>query len=103
MRFALRPQLKIVEGRKFRTGLRELIVGRGVTRQFQGAELGKVVRMRGSDWTVVGVFESGDAYDSELWADAEVAQIDVQPRAATARCCVGAGRRQRPEDAAGQR
>ena len=74
MRSPLRPQLKIVEGRKFRTGLRELIVGRGVTRQFQGAELGKVLRMRGSDWTVVGVFESGDAYDSELWADAEVAQ-----------------------------
>lgn len=72
--FALRPNLKIVEGRKFRSGLRELIVGRGVTRQFQGAELGKVLRMRGSDWTVVGVFESGDSHDSELWADAEVAQ-----------------------------
>lgn len=72
--FALRPQLKIVEGRTFRTGLRELIVGRGVTRQFQGAELGKTLRMRGSDWTVVGIFESGDAYDSELWTDAEVAQ-----------------------------
>ncbi|QNP39709.1 ABC transporter permease [Lysobacter solisilvae (ex Woo and Kim 2020)] len=72
--FALRPQLKIVAGRQFRTGLRELIVGRGVTRQFQGAELGKTLRMRGSDWTVVGIFESGDAYDSELWTDAEVAQ-----------------------------
>jgi len=72
--FALRPDLKIIEGRKFQTGLRELIVGRGVTRQFQGATLGKVLRMRGSDWTVVGVFESGDAHDSELWADAEVAQ-----------------------------
>ncbi|HEV7611979.1 MAG TPA: ABC transporter permease [Steroidobacteraceae bacterium] len=72
--FALRPQLKIVEGRNFVPGLRELIVGRGVLRQFQGAELGKVVRTRGSDWTVVGVFESGDAYDSELWADVNVAR-----------------------------
>ena len=70
--FPLRPQLKIVEGRNFTPGLRELIVGRGVTRQFQGAEPGKVVRMRGSDWTVVGVFESGDAYESELWADLNV-------------------------------
>ncbi len=70
--FALRPQLKIVAGRNFTRGLRELIVGRGVLRQFQGAELGKVMRMRGSDWTVVGVFESGDAYDSELWADLNV-------------------------------
>jgi len=72
--FALRPQLKIVEGRPFTPGLRELIVGRGVLRQFKGAELGKVVRMRGSDWIVVGVFESGDAYDSELWADINVAR-----------------------------
>ena len=72
--FALRPQLKIVAGRKFTTGLRELIVGRGILRQFQGAELGRVVRMRGSDWTVVGVFESGDAHDSELWTDINVAR-----------------------------
>jgi putative ABC transport system permease protein len=70
--FALRPDLKLVEGRNFTPGLRELIVGRGVTRQFQGAEPGKIVRMRGSDWTVVGVFESGDAYESELWADLNV-------------------------------
>jgi len=72
--FALRPKLKIVEGRRFRPGLKELIVGRGVTQQYQGAGLGKTLRMRGSDWTVVGVFESGDANESELWADAEVAQ-----------------------------
>ncbi len=72
--FALRPQLKIVAGRNFTPGLRELIVGRGVLRQFQGAEPGKTLRMRGSDWTVVGVFDSGDAYDSELWADVNVAR-----------------------------
>jgi len=72
--FALRPQLKIVEGRSFTPGLRELIAGRGVTRQFAGAGLGNVVRMRGSDWTVVGVFESGDGNESELWTDIEVAR-----------------------------
>lgn len=72
--FALRPQLRIVEGRPFQRGLRELIVGRGVARQFQGVRLGETLRMRGSDWKVVGVFESGDANESELWADVEVAQ-----------------------------
>src|SRR5262245_1992841 len=72
--FELRPKLKVVEGRRFKPGLKELIVGRGVTQQYQGAGLGKTLRMRGSDWTVVGVFESGDANESELWADAEVAQ-----------------------------
>jgi putative ABC transport system permease protein len=72
--FALRPQLKIVEGRVFTPGLRELVVGRGVVRQFSGAELGKTIRMRGSNWTVVGVFESDDANESELWADINVAR-----------------------------
>jgi putative ABC transport system permease protein len=72
--FALRPQLKIVEGRPFNTGLRELIVGRGVSRQFKGAAMGSHVRMRGSDWKVVGVFESGDANESELWTDINVAR-----------------------------
>src|SRR5262252_6813033 len=33
--FVLRPQLKIIAGRNFTPGLRELIVGSGVLRQFQ--------------------------------------------------------------------
>ena len=69
----LRPQVKIVEGRMFETGKRELIVGQGVARQFDGARVGQTLRFRGSEWTVVGVFASGDANDSELWCDVEVA------------------------------
>lgn len=72
--FELRPQLKIVEGRRFTPGLRELIVGAGVARLFDGVEIGKTVRMRGSDWKVVGHFQADDANDSELWADAGSAQ-----------------------------
>lgn len=72
--FTLRPQLKIIAGRNFTPGVRELIVGQGVIRQFQGAELGKVIRMRGSEWTVVGIFASGDAHDSEMWTDVNVAR-----------------------------
>jgi putative ABC transport system permease protein len=72
--FALRPQLKITAGRNFTPGLRELIVGAGVLRQFQGANVGQKIRMRGSEWTVVGSFESGDAHDSELWTDINVAR-----------------------------
>jgi putative ABC transport system permease protein len=72
--FALRPQLKIVGGRNFIPGLRELIVGRGVLQQFQGAAIGDTVRMRGSEWKVVGTFASGDAHDSEMWTDINVAR-----------------------------
>jgi putative ABC transport system permease protein len=72
--FALRPQLKIIAGRAFTPGLRELMVGEGVVRQFQGAGIGQLLRMRGSNWTVVGEFKSGDSHDSELWADVNVAR-----------------------------
>lgn len=72
--FTLRPNLRISDGRMFQPGLREMIVGRGVISAFEGAEIGKVVRMRGSDWTVVGVFESGDASESEAWVDLGTAQ-----------------------------
>jgi putative ABC transport system permease protein len=72
--FDLRPQLRIIEGRRFREGLREIIVGAGVARLFDGAGVGETLRMRGSEWTVVGVFEAGDANDSEMWADLGAAQ-----------------------------
>lgn len=72
--FELRPQLKIIEGRTFQPGLREIIVGAGVKRLFDGVDIGDVIRMRGSDWNVVGTFEAGDANDSEIWADAGSAQ-----------------------------
>jgi putative ABC transport system permease protein len=72
--FDLRPNLEIVEGRRFTPGLRELIVGRGVANQFDGVEIGTTLRMRGSEWSVVGVFEAGNAHDSELWTGLEVAQ-----------------------------
>src|SRR5258708_1297799 len=78
--FALRAHFKIIAGRNFTPGLRELIVGAGVLRQFQGANLGQVVRMRGSEWTVVGVFATGDAHDSEVWTDVNGARATVGGR-----------------------
>lgn len=71
--FEIRPQLRITEGRKFQEGLSEIIVGAGVARQFENTGLGDTIRMRGSDWTVVGIFEAGDANDSEVWVDAGTA------------------------------
>ena len=70
--WAIRPQLKIVEGRRFTPGLREVVVGKGAQRQFRGLEVGKQLKLANQMWTVVGVFESGDSHESELWTDAEV-------------------------------
>ena len=94
--------LKIVAGRIFSPGLRELIVGAGVLRQFQGAEIGKVVRMRGSDWTVVGVVRvrrcpRQRAVDRHQRGahDLRAHRLEFDPR--------GAGWRRRPGAAQGRR
>lgn len=69
---AVRPELELVEGRMFKPGLREMIVGRGAQREFQGLEIGSRVALRDSQWTIVGVFETGgDAHESSLLADAD--------------------------------
>ncbi|HWS01780.1 MAG TPA: ABC transporter permease [Gammaproteobacteria bacterium] len=70
----LRRDTHIIEGRRFVTGKRELVIGKGAQQEFAGLEVGKIVRLGLQDWTVVGVFASGDAHESELWSDPEVLQ-----------------------------
>jgi putative ABC transport system permease protein len=70
----MRPEVQLVAGRMFKPGLRELIVGEGAFRQFQGLDIGQARKVRGQYWTIVGRFRSGDAHESELWADLETAQ-----------------------------
>jgi len=70
--WTVRPQVRIVDGRRFTPGLRELIVGRGAAKQFAGLVPGHEIRLGSQTWTVTGVFASGDALESEIWADANV-------------------------------
>ena len=68
----LRPQVKIIEGQMFNFGLRELIVGSGVTKKFNGAAIGDEVKFAGDSWKIVGVFDSdGSGFDSEMWGDSQ--------------------------------
>jgi putative ABC transport system permease protein len=68
----LRPQVKLVEGRMFRSGTAEVIAGRSIADGFQGAGLGETLRFASRDWTIVGIFDAGHtAFDSEIWGDAE--------------------------------
>jgi putative ABC transport system permease protein len=70
--FKVRSEMRIVAGRVFEPGVRELIVGRNAQRQFQNIAIGDHIQTRGGSWTVVGVFASnGDLHESELLADAE--------------------------------
>lgn len=73
--FAVRDEVQIVEGRSFETGRGEIIAGRGAHIEFAGIDIGNTVRLRESEWTIVGIFEAdGSAYESELWVDLPVAQ-----------------------------
>lgn len=72
--FEIRPEFRIVDGRKFEPGLQEVIVGKDALASFEGVSIGSNMRFRGGDWKVVGVFETGDSHDSELWADLATAQ-----------------------------
>ena len=68
----VRPNIKIIAGRKFTLGLRELIAGKKAVEQFKGLDLGASLKLNGQVWTFVGEFDSGDAHDSEVWGDAGV-------------------------------
>jgi putative ABC transport system permease protein len=68
----LRPNIKMVEGRKFQPGLRELITGKSAKGQFRNLDVGSSLKLNGQLWTIVGVFDSGDSHNSELWGDTAV-------------------------------
>ena len=79
--WAIRPQVKLIEGRKFNVGVRELVVGQGAKNQYRGLDVGKKLKLGNQEWTVVGVFASGDAHDSELWTDIETLSSAYDRRA----------------------
>ena len=69
----VRENVKIVEGRFLRPGLAEAVVGKGARAAYAGLDLGAEVRIGAGNWTIVGVFDGkGTAFDSEVWADANV-------------------------------
>ncbi|NOT42398.1 MAG: ABC transporter permease [Alphaproteobacteria bacterium] len=71
----VRSGIKISAGRMFTPGTNELVVGRAVSRQFEGFELGRKIRLAAQNWTVVGEFEAaGSVFESEIWADVAVLQ-----------------------------
>lgn len=73
--FGVRDEVRIVEGRTFRPGTNEIIVGRSAAAQFAGIDLGTTQRWGESAWEVVGIFEAGGTIaESEIWCDARVLQ-----------------------------
>jgi putative ABC transport system permease protein len=70
---AVRDNVRIVQGRFFTPGLYELVVGSNAARAYEGLDHGKTVRIGPGTWKIVGIFNAGgSAFDSEIWADANV-------------------------------
>ncbi len=69
---ALRPQVRLVQGRLPRTGSLEVVAGKNVAERFSGAGLGETLHFGMYDWTIVGIFDAGNmAFNSEVWGDSE--------------------------------
>lgn len=67
----VRSNIKIVQGRFLTPGLNELVVGMYATKNYTGLDLNRTVKLGGSQWTIVGIFDAGgSAFDSEAWCDA---------------------------------
>ena len=76
---AVRPEVKIVEGRMFTEGTNEIVVGRAASRQFANLTVGATTKWGQNRWQVVGIFEAGgSAAESEIWCDAKVLQPAYQ-------------------------
>ena len=54
---------RLVAGRIWRSGLRELVVGQAITDQYRGADVGDTVMLHGQPWTIVGRYADQGAID----------------------------------------
>jgi putative ABC transport system permease protein len=66
----IRSNVKIAEGRMFRHGLSEIVVGKNAKATYSGLTLGSKIDLGSGHWQVVGIFDAGgSAFDSEVWGD----------------------------------
>src|SRR6266508_2505394 len=62
--------VRIDRGRWFRTGHREVVIGKSIAGRHPNANLGKTFRFGKGEWQVVGVMDGGQsALDNEIWGD----------------------------------
>lgn len=69
----IRKQVKIAEGRVFRGGMAEVIVGKNATNTYSGLKIGDTISLGTQRWRVVGIFDAGgSSFDSEVWGDSHL-------------------------------
>ena len=67
----VRPEIKLVAGRMFQTGKREMIVGIGTQATYRNMKIGDKVILPDGEWPIVGVYRSGDVLEGQVLGDAD--------------------------------
>jgi putative ABC transport system permease protein len=68
--WAMRENVKLVEGRQIQPGRREAVVGKGVTSRYPQAQLGGKLNFGRGEWDIVGVLDAGtSASNGEVFVD----------------------------------
>jgi putative ABC transport system permease protein len=68
--FEMREDVKLIEGRMFQPGRREIVVGKSVAARYPVAAIGGKLHFGRGDWQVVGIVAAGrSAANSEIFAD----------------------------------
>ncbi|MEO7142711.1 MAG: ABC transporter permease [Bryobacteraceae bacterium] len=70
MGLEMRPGVKVIKGRWFRQGQREVVVGKSTAKRYPEAGLGGKLRFGKGSWEVVGVMDGGHSeVNSEIFGD----------------------------------
>ncbi len=68
----LRPNVRLIIGRKFRKGANEIVVGKRIAERFEGCALGESIKFGQRRWLVVGIMDAGNTeFSSEVWGDVD--------------------------------
>ena len=87
----MREGLKLLRGRWFDTGKREVVVGASIADRFPDAEVGKKIHLGQSDLDVVGVMEAGRGVaNSEIFADLNQLSADYNRVEVLSSCLIEA-------------
>jgi putative ABC transport system permease protein len=75
----MRDHLKLVSGRWFQSGRREVVVGESIGKRFPGARIGQRLHFGRGDWDVVGIMSAGSgSTNSEIFGDLNQISADFQ-------------------------
>jgi putative ABC transport system permease protein len=62
--------VRLIDGRWFQPGQREIVVGKAVAKRYPSARIGNRIRFGKGAWEIVGVMDGGQsAINSEIWGD----------------------------------